>query len=1073
MHPLLRCAALTAVMTVVIAGTADAHLSILRQGNEVQGANEPGDKMGAALAAGDFNGDGYDDLAMGCPGEDVGSVQDAGAIVVARGSFSGLDHQGSYVLTADDANSVVEAGAQFGFSLAAADFNNDGYDDLAVGVPYEDLSGQVNSGTVYFFKGTASGLQVWRDLTPGGFGAAVEVEDRFGWSLAAEDFDGDGRVDLAVGCPGENGNTGAVYYATGSIIGPLPESIFLPSDLGFIDETQGHFGHCLAVGNVIGDARPDLVVGAPYRTAFNLSNAGVGYIIRGSATDGLRTTGAVSFTALINDNAQSGAAFGTSLAVGNFLPGSYESIAVGEPRRWTDFDRAGRVHVVAGGAGNLDYGSAFAFDSEILGVQSAVYDEFGAVLEGGRFWGVNDGYDDLIIGTPLKGVSYGFVQVLLGGAAGLGNSGGYSLYQNAIGDALEASDIFGSAFALGRFDGSNDVSLAIGAPGEDASAGQVHDFAPWRQVLGLSCRTSLTTDCDGQPVFSQKPFQRMKIASTTKIMTVLLAVERTQLPTNDPRYVAPEALYLVPDWVADDVPGSQVPLVEGEIISLENLMYSCLLRSGNDAAHAIADLLYGPGSPEETVPQFVAEMNAKASALGMSGTHFHNPAGLDNEVVTDDLGDHYSTAFDMTLLSKFSMENPEFAVIAGTLNRQMLRFYPNGSETWRCGNIFGGVLQNMIQPASGIKGGWTPGAQATGCFSAEGNFGRVLVGTFYTPDGSPNYVPDAANLLALGLNECSNFGIFDPALWNNWSYLLTMEGLFAGDGNNYRLSSEFFGDADEMQFTLQRVDSDPGPATEAMAILTRRSDVVLEGGVEAILGTAPFERTGGMRIYNNGEDIAWLSILAPDGSTSEETLDPGDFLEIPRYFGPTAELRWSVANADPTGGPAAVLGIEEQYEWGFETDEDDPYAGWTARVRRDSSTGRDDFDMEIRWQGPDAGEFALLVHESDVVVSAPDFEPPLDEPANLRVLSAAPNPSYGDVALRFSLSESAEVDVQIYDASGRKVRSLLNGSRTPGAWNVVWDGRNDAGQAVAPGVYFYRVTAGEEAPVGGKLIRAE
>ncbi|MCB9464865.1 MAG: FG-GAP repeat protein [Candidatus Eisenbacteria bacterium] len=1068
---LAQVLALAVALAVATPRTADAHLSIIRQGHEVTGTHEAGDRFGASLAAGDFNGDGYEDLAIGVPREDVGSFIDAGSIIVTLGSPHGLDHQGSYILSAIHAGSIPQTGAQFGFALVAADFDDDGFDDLAVGVPYEDIGGVVNTGTVYFLEGTPNGLDQWRDLTPGQFGDPAETEDRYGWSLAAEDFDGDGWIDLAIGCPGENGNTGAVYYAPGTGIGPTAGPVFLPSTLGFQDETQGHFGHSLAIGNVLGDSRPDLVVGAPYRSSFGQPNAGEGFVIRGSSATGLRSTGAVSFNALINDTVQNGAAFATSVAVGNFVPGAYESIAIGEPRRWTSVESAGRVHVIAGGSSGLDTGSAYVFDSMMFGEPVGQYDEFGAVLLGGRFWNRNDGYDDLIIGSPSEGVSYGYTQILFGGSGGLGNSGGYSLYQNAIGEPLEPGDDFGWAFALGRFDGTSDVSLAIGAPGEDGDAGMVHDFAPWRQVLGLSCLSSIVTDCSGEIVFSQKPFDTRMIASTTKIMTVLLAAEHSQLSSGDPGYVALDEDYVVPDWVADDVPGSQVPLAEGETISFQNLMYSCLLRSGNDAAHAIADVIYGPGPPEETVPLFVAEMNQKAAALGMTGTHFHNPAGLDNEVVTDDLGDHYSTAYDMMLLSEFAMENPYFAQIAGARSWPMIRFYPTSAESWICNNIFGAVLNNMIQPASGIKGGGTPGAQATGCFSAEGNWGRVIAGTYYTPFtiSDQRYIPDAGNLLALGISEC--FLDFNLGSYEDWAYWNVFENVTPMEGSTIHLTSEFFGSAEGIAFDLFPAPGSEQPAAESIQTLTHRADLSIDGGTSAEFGVGPFERCEGVRIRNQGEEIVFLSIHLPWDDSYDETLDPGDELILPGGGEPSGGVLWTIENTDPAG-ETATLEVEETFSWNVSIEPDgssDPV--WKIVLHRDPSIWRDDFDLAIEWTSSDFGTYHLVVHDEQVPASTPDLPIDAVQPGALASVRVAPNPFTGETAIRFSLREPADVAVDIFDAAGRRVRSLAEGRHPIGTGSLQWDGRGERGDAVPPGVYFYQVRTDGATAAGGKLVK--
>jgi hypothetical protein len=159
---------------------------------------------------GDFDGDGYTDLAVGVPYEDVGSpgVVNAGAVNVLYGSASGITGSGSNYWHQDVAGigSITEADDRFGVALTAGDFDGDGYADLAVGVPYEHWN-EADTGIVQVLYGTASGLtdtgdQLWRqDIS--GIADVEEADDRFGYALAAGDFDGDGYLDLAIGVPYE------------------------------------------------------------------------------------------------------------------------------------------------------------------------------------------------------------------------------------------------------------------------------------------------------------------------------------------------------------------------------------------------------------------------------------------------------------------------------------------------------------------------------------------------------------------------------------------------------------------------------------------------------------------------------------------------------------------------------------------------------------------------------------------------------------------------------------------------------------------------------------------------------
>lgn len=127
----------------------------------VPGANEAGDAWGAALAAGDVDGDGYHDLLIGAPGEDVGDVVDAGGITVLRGSAAGLTADGAQIFSERGTGGAAEAGDAFGTALWVDDFDGDGFDDVVVAHPAEDVADRgASTGAVTVLYGTAAGLEV-------------------------------------------------------------------------------------------------------------------------------------------------------------------------------------------------------------------------------------------------------------------------------------------------------------------------------------------------------------------------------------------------------------------------------------------------------------------------------------------------------------------------------------------------------------------------------------------------------------------------------------------------------------------------------------------------------------------------------------------------------------------------------------------------------------------------------------------------------------------------------------------------------------------------------------------------
>ena len=187
---------------------------------------EAGDSFGAALAAGDLNGDGKEDLAIGVPAENIGTTRPgAGAVNVIYGSAAGLTATGNQLWTQNstDIKDAAESGDGFGAALATGDLNGDGDDDLAAGVPGESVGTTANAGGVNVLLGAGGGLsstgnQFWTQNSAGVLDSA-EAGDSFGAALASGDVNRDGHADMAIGVPGESVGTVAGAGALNTLYG--------------------------------------------------------------------------------------------------------------------------------------------------------------------------------------------------------------------------------------------------------------------------------------------------------------------------------------------------------------------------------------------------------------------------------------------------------------------------------------------------------------------------------------------------------------------------------------------------------------------------------------------------------------------------------------------------------------------------------------------------------------------------------------------------------------------------------------------------------------------------------------
>ncbi len=244
----------------------------------------PNQYFGSSVVVGDFDGNGYDDIAFGSPGTDIGQNVDAGAVYVMygqeimTGALASVFHQDTPGILG-----AAESYDRFGEFLAVGDFNGDGFDDLAVGAPREDLTIAAQTvadvGVVHVIYGspmglTSTGNQSFSQVT---LGATYAASDQFGAALVAGRFATGGGISsgahdsLVVGAPGRdiNGmaNAGAIYHLSGSPSGvDLNSAIFLHQDISGVDGTAAaneNFGARLGKIPTIEGVGFDLWIGVP------------------------------------------------------------------------------------------------------------------------------------------------------------------------------------------------------------------------------------------------------------------------------------------------------------------------------------------------------------------------------------------------------------------------------------------------------------------------------------------------------------------------------------------------------------------------------------------------------------------------------------------------------------------------------------------------------------------------------------------------------------------------------------------------------------------------------------------
>lgn len=308
----------------------------------------------------------------------------------------------------------------------------------------------------------------------------------------------------------------------------------------------------------------------------------------------------------------------------------------------------------------------------------------------------------------------------------------------------------------------------------------------------------------GDTVYEANADTRMSMASTTKIMTAIVVIENSQLDKKVT--ISKEAV---------GIEGSSIYLKEGEILTVEELLYALMLESANDAAVALAISVGG------SVESFVDMMNDKAKELNLVNTHFTNPHGLDNE-------EHYTTARELACLTRYAMSNSVFTKIVSTY-KKVIPLENDGSRVL----INHNKLLRTYDGAIGIKTGYTKKSGRCLVSSAEIDGVKIIVVTL----NDPNDWEDHKNILNYGFSQYENIN-----LANAGDYTISLD-VINGTKSNV-LCSNF----DNFNVTLKRDNVNISASLEAnrmVATPIKQGDYV-----------------GRIVFKNNNEEIGFLNLYA-------------------------------------------------------------------------------------------------------------------------------------------------------------------------------------------------------------------
>ena len=371
------------------------------------------------------------------------------------------------------------------------------------------------------------------------------------------------------------------------------------------------------------------------------------------------------------------------------------------------------------------------------------------------------------------------------------------------------------------------------------------------QAPNLDCTYAILTDADGNVFYERSATTATKIASITKIMTAIVAIENSQL--TDQVTISQEAA---------DIGESTASLEEGDVLDMESALKALLVPSGNDAAVAIAETIgMALGADEYNAEgKFVELMNQKAAELGCADTLFENPHGLDDDAYEGDL---HSTAADVALISRYAMQNELIRSIVGGGSTTI--YVNRGGEQTAVDLETTDMMLDLYSYTIGIKTGNTEAAGP--CFSgAISRDGKELYAVVLDSTSEEQRFYDCMELFDWFFNHLVSYQLCN-----------TTEYVTASDGRTQTPVVAYVPHGDWVDKTFAATLSD---TTAAVEVFDLNGNISQEFNLEEVHGNVKAgDKVGTVTFMQHNEAICTLDVIA-----AEDCDKPGFFKRIGIWF---------------------------------------------------------------------------------------------------------------------------------------------------------------------------------------------